>query len=114
MPVKALLDFRHGQRELRDACLSLVRRHGTEHTLGGRSVTEFERAPFTIWLTPSGDGQCLDVWHDAELAAVLSLCWSGDALTLGSFRRDEGERSSSSSRVSMSDMRVPSNGARRC
>jgi hypothetical protein len=77
--------------ELRDACLALVRRYGTEHMLGGKSVIEFERAPFTIWLTPSGDVQCLDVWHDVELAAVLNLCWSGEALTLGSFRRGEWE-----------------------
>jgi hypothetical protein len=53
---------------------------------------EFERAPFTIWLTPSGDVQSLDVWLDFEVAAVLNLCWSGDVLTLGFFSRGEWER----------------------
>ncbi len=78
-------------RELRDACLELVRRHGTAHTLDGKLVFEFERAPFTIWLTPSGGVQCLDVWLDFEVAAVLNLSWSGDALTLGFFCRGEWE-----------------------
>lgn len=79
-------------RELRDACLKLVRRHGTAHMLDGRLVFEFERAPFTIWLTPSGDVQSLDVWIDFKVAAVLNLCWSGDVLTLGFFSRGEWER----------------------
>jgi hypothetical protein len=32
-----------------------LRRHGTEHTLGGKAVIELEPASFMIWLTPSGD-----------------------------------------------------------
>jgi hypothetical protein len=87
----AVSDAQRTLTELRDACLALVRRYGTEHTLGGKLVLEVERAPVTIWLTPSGDGPCLDVWHDGELAAVLNLCWSGDALTLVSFRRGAWE-----------------------
>jgi hypothetical protein len=75
----AVSDAQRTLTELRDACLALVRRYGTEHTLGGKLVLEVERAPVTIWLTPSGDGQCLDV------------CWSGDALTLVSFRRGAWE-----------------------
>src|SRR3712207_2725852 len=79
-------------RSLREACLKLVRRHGVQQTIEGKLLTEYERPPFTIWLTPWGDVEWLDVWHTGERnAKVMNLWWSGNTIKVNSFRRGAWE-----------------------
>jgi hypothetical protein len=73
-------------RELRDACMLLAARYGSQREIGGVPGMEVKRGPFTIRLTPSGERRELDVWAD-----VLTLCWSGNKLDVR-FRRGEWEQ----------------------
>jgi hypothetical protein len=80
-------------RELRDAGLLLVARHGVASRQGGAPVTEVVLGPFRIWLTPSGARRGMDVWHaGAGAAKVLSLWWSGEDFTVVGFRRGAWEQ----------------------
>src|SRR3954454_13893710 len=92
---KLLTGQRRQARELRDACLMLVARHGLASQQGGSSVTEVELGRFRIRLTPSGMRREMDVWHagtGAGGAKVLSLCWSGQDFTVVGFRRGAWEQ----------------------
>jgi hypothetical protein len=40
--------------ELRDACMLLAARHGTQREVGGAPVLEARLGPFTVRLTPGG------------------------------------------------------------
>ena len=80
-------------RELRDACLLLVARHGLASRQGGAPATEVELGPFRIRLTPSGVRREMDVWHaGAAGAKVLNLWWSGEDVTVVGFRRGAWEQ----------------------
>ncbi len=80
-------------RELRDACMLLAARHGSQRQMGSVPVMEIKGGPFTIRLTPSGERRELDVWVEgAGAAAVLTLCWSGDKLEIVRLRRGEWEQ----------------------
>ena len=78
---KLLTARRRRARELRDACLMLVARHGLASQQGGGApVTEVVLDPFLIRLAPSGARRQMDVWHAGTGggAKVLSLWWSGE------------------------------------
>ena len=78
---------------LRDACLMLVARYGLATEQNGTHHTEVVLEPFRIWLTPSGARRAVDVWYaGAGDAKVLTLCWSGDDITVVSFRRGSWEQ----------------------
>ena len=81
-------------RELRDACLLLVARHGLASRQGGAPATEVVLDPFRIRLTPSGARREMDVWHAGTGggAKVLGLWWSGDDVTVVGFRRGAWEQ----------------------
>ena len=85
-------------RELRDAGLLLVARHGLASRQGGAPATEVMLGPFRIRLTPSGARREVEVWHvDAGAGAggakVLGLWWSGDdVVTVVGFRRGAWEQ----------------------
>ena len=81
-------------RELRDACLLLVARHGLASRQGGAPATEVALDPFRIRLTPSGTRREMDVWHAGTGggAKVLSLWWSGEDFTVVGFRRGVWEQ----------------------
>ena len=84
-------------RELRDACLPLVARHGLASRQGGAPATEVVLGPFRIRLTPSGARREVEVWHmdagsGAGGAKVLSLWWSGEDFTVLGFRRGAWEQ----------------------
>ena len=84
-------------RELRDACLLLVARHGLASRQGGAPATEVVLGPFRVRLTPSGARREVEVWHaDAGVGAagakVLSLRWSGEDFTVLGFRRGAWEQ----------------------
>jgi hypothetical protein len=82
-------------RELRDACLLLVARHGLASQQGGAPATEVVLSPFRIRLTPSGARREMDVWHAGAGtggAKVLGLQWSGEDLTVLGFRRGAWEQ----------------------
>jgi hypothetical protein len=82
-------------RELRDAGLLLVARHGVASRQGGAPVTEVVLGPFRIWLTPSGARREMDVWYagaGAGGAKVLSLWWSGNDVTVAGFRHGAWEQ----------------------
>jgi hypothetical protein len=91
---KLLTGRRRQARELRDACLMLVARHGAAIQQGGVPATEVARDPFQIRLTPSGARREMDVWHagTAGTAKVLSLWWSGEDFTVVGFRRGPWEQ----------------------
>jgi hypothetical protein len=90
---KLLTARRHRARELRDACLMLVARHGLASQQGGTPVTEVVLDPFRIQLTPSGARREMDVWHAAAGGAkVLRLSWSGEDFTVLGFRRGAWEQ----------------------
>ena len=75
-------------RELRDACLLLVARHGLASRQGGAPATEVVLGPFRVRLTPSGARREMDVWHAGGGGTkVLSLRWSGEDFTVVGFRR---------------------------
>ena len=86
---KLLTGRRRQARELRDACLVLVARHGLASQQGGTPATEVVLDPFRIRLTPSGARREMDVWHAGTGggAKVLSLWWSGEDFTVAGFRR---------------------------
>jgi len=89
---KLLTRRRQQARELRDACLMLVARHGLAGRPGGAPATEVALDPFRIRLTPSGARRGMDVWYPgAGGAKVLSMWWSGDDFTVISFRRGAWE-----------------------
>jgi len=78
---------------LRDACLMLVARYGLATERNGTHLTEVVLEPFRIGLTPSEARRTLDVWHTgAGDAKVLTLWWSGDAVTVVRFRRGPWEQ----------------------
>ena len=80
-------------RELRDAGLLLVARHGLASRQVGAPVTEVVLGPFRIWLTPSGARREMDVWYAGVGGAkVLSLWWAGDDVTVVGFRRGAWEQ----------------------
>jgi hypothetical protein len=80
-------------RELRDACLLLVARHGLASRQGGAPATEVVLGPFRVRLTPSGARREMDVWHAGGGGAkVLSLWWSGEDVTVVGFRRGAWEQ----------------------
>ena len=83
-------------RELRDACLLLVARHGLASRQGGAPATEVVLGPFRVRLTPSGARREMDVWHAGTGtggAKVLGLWWSGeDVVTVVGFRRGAWEQ----------------------
>ena len=85
-------------RELRDACLLLVARHGLASRQGGAPATEVVLGPFRIRLTPSGARREVEVWHaggaaGAAGAKVLGLWWAGeDVVTVVGFRRGAWEQ----------------------
>ena len=82
-------------RELRDACLLLVARHGLASRQGGAPATEVALGPFRVRLTPSGARREMDVWHAGTGtggAKVLSLWWAGDDVTVVGFRRGAWEQ----------------------
>ena len=84
-------------RELRDACLLLVARHGLASRQGGAPATEVVLGPFRVRLTPSGARREMEVWHAGGAAGtggtmVLSLWWSGDDVTVVGFRRGAWEQ----------------------
>jgi hypothetical protein len=86
-------------RELRDACLLLVARHGLASRQGDAPATEVVLGPFRIRLIPSGARREVEVWHvDAGAGAgagggkVLSLRWSGEDFTVLGFRRGAWEQ----------------------
>jgi hypothetical protein len=82
-------------RELRDACLLLVARHGLASRQGGAPATEVVLGPFRVRLTPSGARREMDVWHAGAVpggAKVLSLWWSGEDFTVLGFRRGAWEQ----------------------
>jgi hypothetical protein len=91
---KLLTGRRRQARELRDACLMLVARHGLASRLGGVPATEVVLGPFRIRLTPSGARREMDVWHadtGTGGAKVLGLWWSGEDFTVAGFRRGAWE-----------------------
>ena len=90
---KLLTTRRRQARELRDACMLLTARHGLAAQRSGAHRTEVVLDPFRIWLTPSAGRREVEVWHDARAgsAKVLTLRWSGDDLTVISFRRGAWE-----------------------
>ena len=78
---------------LRDACLMLIARYGLATERNGTHLTEVVLEPFRIWLTPSDARRAVDVWYaGAGDAKVLTLCWSGDEVTVVSFRRGPWEQ----------------------
>ena len=80
--------------ELRDACMLLAARHGTQREVGGAPVLEARLGPFTVRLTPGGSRRTLEVRHadaGASDAPVLELRWSGEELELVAFRRGAWE-----------------------
>jgi hypothetical protein len=82
--------------ELRDACMLLAARHGTQREVGGAPVLEAGLGPFTVRLTPGGSRRALEVRHaDAGAgtgnAPVLELRWSGQELEVVAFRRGAWE-----------------------
>jgi hypothetical protein len=80
-------------RELRDAGLLLVARHGLASRQGGAPATEVVLGPFRVRLTPSGARREMDVWHAGVGGAkVLSLWWSGEDVTVVGFRRGAWEQ----------------------
>ena len=81
-------------RELRDAGLLFVARHGLASQEGGTPATEVTLDPFRVRLTPSGARREMDVWHaGAGGAKVLSLWWAGDdVVTVVGFRRGAWEQ----------------------
>jgi hypothetical protein len=80
-------------RELRDACMLLAARHGSQRQMGSVPVMEVKGGPFTIRLTPSGERRELEVWAEgAGSADVLTLCWSANKLEIVRFRRGEWEQ----------------------
>ena len=86
---KLLTARRRRARELRDACLMLVARHGLASQQGGGApVIEVVLDPFLIRLAPPGARRQMDVWHAGTGggAKVLSLWWSGEDFTVVSFR----------------------------
>ena len=92
---KLLTARRRQARELRDACLMLVARHGAAIQQGGVPATEVALDPFRIRLTPSGARREMDVWHAGTGgggAKVLSLWWSGEDFTVVGFRRGAWEQ----------------------
>ena len=91
---KLLTGRRRQARELRDAGLMLVARHGLASRQGGAPATEVERDPFRIRLTPLGARREMDVWHAGTGvgAKVLSLWWSGEDFTVVGFRRGAWEQ----------------------
>jgi hypothetical protein len=92
---KLLTGRRRQARELRDACLVLVARHGLASRQGGTPVTEVVLDPFRIRLAPSGARREMDVWHAGTGtggAKVLSLWWSGEDFTVAGFRRGPWEQ----------------------
>jgi hypothetical protein len=90
---KLLSERRRQACVLRDACMMLVARYGLATEQDGTHLTEVVLEPFRIWLTASGTRRAVDVWHaGAGDAKVLTLWWSGDALTVGSFRRGPWEQ----------------------
>jgi hypothetical protein len=91
---KLLTGRRRQARELRDACLVLVARHGLASRQGGAPATEVERDPFRIRLTPLGARREMDIWHAGTSvgAKVLSLWWSGEDFTVLGFRRGAWEQ----------------------
>ena len=82
---KLLTARRRRARELRDACLMLVARHGLASRQGGAPATAVERDPFQIRLAPSGSRREMNVWHTGTGggAKVLSLWWSASAAARG-------------------------------
>src|SRR3954452_11658377 len=93
---KLLTGPRRQARELRDACLMLVARHGLASRQGGAPATEVERDPFRIRLTPLGARREMDICHAGTGAGagakVLSLWWSGEDFTVLGFRRGAWEQ----------------------
>ena len=80
--------------ELRDACMLLAARHGTQREVGGGPVLEAGLGPFTVRLTPGGSRRALEVRHadaGAGNAPVLELRWSGQELEVVVFRRGAWE-----------------------
>jgi hypothetical protein len=82
--------------ELRDACMLLAARHGTQREVGGGPVLEAGLRPFTVRLTPGGSRRALEVRHaDASAgtgnAPVLELRWSGQEFEVVAFRRGAWE-----------------------
>jgi hypothetical protein len=80
--------------ELRDACMLLAARHGTQREVGGAPVLEARLGPFTVRLTPGGLRRTLEVRHanaGSGDAPVLELRWSGEGLEVVTFRRGAWE-----------------------
>ncbi len=80
--------------ELRDACMLLAARRGTQREVGGAPVLEAGLGPFTIRLTPGGSRRALEVRHadvGAGNAPVLELRWSGDRHEVVALRRGAWE-----------------------
>ena len=79
--------------ELRDACMLLAARHGTQREVGGAPVLEARLGPFTVRLTPGGARRGLEVRNgDVGVAPVLELRWSGEGLEVVAFHRGAWER----------------------
>ena len=90
---KLLTGRRRRARELRDACLLLVARHGLASRQGGAPATGVVLGPFRVRLTPSGVRREMDVWYAGVGGAkVLSLWWAGDDVTVVGFRRGAWEQ----------------------
>jgi hypothetical protein len=91
---KLLTARRRRARELRDACLMLVARHGLASHQVGAPVTEVVLVPFLLRLAPSGARREMEVWHAGTGggAKVLSLWWSGEDFTVVGFRRGAWEQ----------------------
>ena len=75
---RLLTERRRQAGALRDACMMLVARYGLATEKSGTHVTEVVRAPFRIWLTPSGARRAVDVWYagagDASIRRRAASC----------------------------------------
>jgi hypothetical protein len=75
--------------EVRDACLSLARRHGAERVVCDVSVLEASVGGFLIWFTAwDQEVTGLDVWCPALGGSkLLDVLWAGEEFEVRIFKR---------------------------